>query len=304
MAEENFFLFSLKDILGERTPVIDVLDIGAMQEGEERYAALSRSGISRVTAVEPNPPQLAKLRAARPDIHRFIPHFLGDGRPATLHVTRYPGCISLYEPDPAVIDRFTSISTAESAGNFHVLHTERIETKRLDDIDPPVEADYIKIDIQGSELDVLRHATDLLSHVLVVECEVEFIPLYKNQPLLGDVQMFLRDRGFMMHKMIDVGSRCFRPLDAGGNRYAGMSQLLWADAVFVRDFTDLAAFADEDLLKLAVILHDIYASYDLVCQLLGEDDRRTGGNAVVRYTQRLMAFPEHRRWLLNFKEWI
>ena len=36
-------LFSLREILGERTPKIDILDIGAMLEGEERYAPLRRA---------------------------------------------------------------------------------------------------------------------------------------------------------------------------------------------------------------------------------------------------------------------
>jgi hypothetical protein len=54
-----------------------------------------------------------------------------------------------------------------------------------------------------------------------------------------------------------------------------MSQLLWADAIFVRDFTRLEAFGDDDLLKAAAVLDTVYCSYDLAGILLIEYDRRS-----------------------------
>jgi hypothetical protein len=54
-----------------------------------------------------------------------------------------------------------------------------------------------------------------------------------------------------------------------------MSQLLWADAIFVRDFTRLEAFGDDDLLKAAAVLDTVYCSYDLAGTLLIEYDRRS-----------------------------
>ena len=111
-----------------------------------------------------------------------------------------------------------------------------VDTTRLDDISPEVEADYVKIDVQGSELQILENATKTLEQVLIIEAEVEFLPIYKDQPLFGDLQIFMRSQGFVLHKLIDVASRCFMPQYFGGNRHAGMSQMLWADAVFVRDF--------------------------------------------------------------------
>ena len=86
---------------------------------------------------------------------------------------------------------------------------------------------------QGYELEIMRHGTATLANTLVIECETEFVPLYKDQPLFGDVQCFLRDQGFMLHKLIDVAGRPFRPFNPP-NPYQPMSQLLWADAIFVR----------------------------------------------------------------------
>ena len=53
-----------------------------------------------------------------------------------------------------------------------------------------------------------------------------------------------------------------------------MSQLLWADAIFVRNFSKLDQFSDGDLLKISLFLHEIYNSYDLCHYFLGEYDNR------------------------------
>src|SRR5262249_42118987 len=64
-------------------------------------------------------------------------------------------------------------------------------------------------------------------------------------------------------------------------------QLLWADAIFVRDFTRLDTYGDESLLKAAVILDLVYGSYDLVALLLNEYDRRMQTGLRQRYLEAL-----------------
>jgi FkbM family methyltransferase len=261
------------EFLGRKIPTIQILDVGAMSTGQERYHPLVASGLAQVTGFEPNPAEYARLQD-RKGPYRYLPYFLGAGQPATFHLTRYPGCSSLLTPDPKVIDMFMTIGCADPGGNFHVQKTETIETVRLDDIKPALTVDFIKVDAQGYELEIMRHGITTLSNTLVIECEVEFVPMYREQPLFGDVQCFLRDQGFMLHKLIDVAGRPFRPFNPP-NPFLPMSQLLWADAIFVRDFTRLEAFGDDDLLKAAAVVDVVYRSYDLAGVLLIEYDRRS-----------------------------
>ncbi len=276
---------SFSDILGRKLPTVEILDVGAMATGQERYHGLLATGLAQVTGFEPNPAEFARLKD-RPGLYRYLPYFLGSGGPATFHLTRYPGCSSLLMPDPKVIDMFMTIGCADAGGNFHVVKTEPVETKRLDDIKPEVKADLIKVDAQGYELEIMRHGTTTVSHALVIECEVEFVPLYKDQPLFGDVQCFLRDRGFALHKLIDCAGRPFRPFNTP-NPFLPMSQVLWADAIFVRDFTRLDAYSDDDLLKAAAILDVVYSSYDLVGILLAEYDKRAKSSVRQAYVSDL-----------------
>jgi FkbM family methyltransferase len=258
-------------------PTVEIIDIGAGIEGEDRYAPLMSQGMARVTGFEPDDARHAELIAGRPPDgpYRYLKEFVGAGGPATVHITRWPGCTSLYRPDPTVIDLFDMIG-ASAGGNFEVLRTATIETRRLDDIADCPAGDYLKLDVQGAELDVLRGAGKSLASAVVIELEAEFVPLYENQPLFGDIQVFLAARGFMLHKLIDISGRAFRPWRWPSNPFIPLSQLLSADAIFVRDFTRIELWSDAQLLKAAAVLHDVYGSYDLVNRLLREYGRRCG----------------------------
>lgn len=152
----------IADILGRPVPPIDILDIGAMlEEGGDHYDPLLTQGLARVTGFEPNPAEFARL-VNRPGPYRYLPVFLGDGGTAKFHLTRYPGCSSLLEPDPAVINLFETMGCEED-GNFRVVRTEQVQTSRLDDLPADIKTDYIKIDIQGAELMVLQNGPRLLA---------------------------------------------------------------------------------------------------------------------------------------------
>ncbi len=276
---------SIKKMLGIDFPRIEICDVGAMQEGEERYAALMTYDLARVTGFEPNPVELAKLNASGKSNTQYLPYFLGKGGPATFHITRYHGCCSLYEPNPAVINQFTAISSEEQIGNFWVKRTEPVETHRLDDVEGLPALDYIKLDIQGAELDVLQNGVNKLKSVSVIELEVEFVQLYKNQPLFGDVQVFLASQGFVLHKFLDIAGRCYRPWLIDNNPQSPLSQVLWADAIFVRNVFDLSVYSNDQLLKTAAILYHVYNSYDLAYILLAEYDRRTSANIANKFAQ-------------------
>jgi Methyltransferase FkbM domain len=92
-----------------------------------------------------------------------------------------------------------------------VLSSQEIDTRRLDDIGEITGADYLKVDVQGAELDVLKGATQTLQDVLLVQTEIEFVPIYRNQPLFAEVDQSLRSHGFMFHKFVTMEGRHLEP---------------------------------------------------------------------------------------------
>lgn len=289
--------------LGDRLDrPIRVLDIGAMEEGKPRYAALDAAGLVEIHLVEPNAAERAKLEAKGLPRRHIIPHALGDGGDHTLNITRYPGCTSLLEPDPGVIDRFVSIGATLPNGNFAVVDRQPVTTVRLDDLPDLPEFDLIKLDIQGAEAMVLAHGRSVLRPALFVESEVSFVRLYKDQPLFGHLQVQLDADGFDFHKLVDIAGRCFAPLHNPRNPFAAISQALWADAIFVASVFDLGAWQPERLLRAAVVADAVYESWDLCQNLLAEYDRRSGTALVDAYLARLSSRPDNQRLYMTLKE--
>lgn len=182
---------------------------------------------------------------------------------ANLFETAYPGCSSLFEPDPEVIDRFSQISTDY---NFKVTGVREVQTHTLDSLG--LRADLIKLDVQGSELDILRGGRETLHQAIAVQAEVEFLPLYQGQPTAGDVFKFMENHGFYLHQLRDCGGSPFKPFETSV-AYLPASQLLYADAVFLLDFNLLTA---EQRLKMISILWNVYKSYDLAVHLMAAVD--------------------------------
>jgi FkbM family methyltransferase len=258
---------------------VKIVDIGANPlDGAPPYATLLRSGDADIVGFEPNPDALATLNRMKGPTETYLPHAVGDGARHTLRFCQAPGMTSLLEPNPAVLGLFHGFPDWGK-----VMATEELDTVRLDDIPETAGVDMIKIDIQGGELMALSNAVSRLRTTLVIQTEVEFLPMYVGQPLFSEVEMFLRTQGFMLHRFYPAVSRVMRPLLVDNNIYAGLSQIVWADAIFVRDFTRLSALRDEQLLQIGAILHDCYGSTDLVLHLLAEHDKRTGGHLGAKY---------------------
>lgn len=72
--------------------------------------------------------------------------------------------------------------------------------------------DFIHMDVQGAELDVLEGAGDILQKLSLVWMEVGNIELYKGQPLKSDVEKFMQAASFI--KVKDTAKK-----DAGDQLY-------------------------------------------------------------------------------------
>jgi len=255
-----------------QAPTIRVVDVGANPiDGAPPYAGLLAGGQAEVVGFEPNPAALATLRKRAGPRETYLPHAVGDGATHTLHICAAPGMTSLFEPDPAVLGLFHGFPQWGQ-----VLAREAVVTVRLDDVPEARGVDLLKLDIQGAELMVLRHAQALLADAVVVQAEVEFLQLYRNQPLFAEVESFMRAHGFTFHRFFPSVSRCFAPMVVGGDIYAGLSQTVWADAIFVRGLLNPAVLSARARLAAACILHDCYGSIDAALRLLLAEDGALG----------------------------
>ena len=78
-----------------------------------------------------------------------------------------------------------------------VLATETIDDLFEDKKIPKV--DFLSIDTQGAELLILKGGAEMLARsTIAVYCEVNFVDLYRDAPLFGDLDSFMRENGFML----------------------------------------------------------------------------------------------------------
>lgn len=273
---------SLTGLLNFKTK-IDIVDIGANPiDGEAPYKGLLDKGLARVTGFEPNPEALARLNASKTKNETYLPDAVFDGSMQELKLCKTPGMTSLLEPNTELLSYFHGFPEWGT-----VIGRQMVQTVRLDDVRRIKNIDFLKIDIQGGELEVLRNGKNRLDDCVVIQTEVEFLPMYKEQPLFSEVEQFLRSRGFLFHRFFPLVSRAVQPLLVENDIYRGLSQEFWADAIFVKDFTKFNQLTALKLKKLALILHDVYGSYDIVLRALMSHDNISKSKLAERYIKKL-----------------
>jgi FkbM family methyltransferase len=120
----------------------------------------------------------------------------------------------------------------ESASSVLVEHFDteaKTEQRNLLTLDKLLEKndhnkpDFIKIDTQGYELEILKGGEEALTHAEFVLLEVSLLDIYVNSPLIIDVLNFMKERGFVLY---DICTLMKRPLD---------NALFQSDFLFVKE---------------------------------------------------------------------
>ena len=154
------------------------------------------------------------------------------------------GCSSAYPPVPELCRRYVA------CGQHRTMRTIHCPSTTLDDFIAKRnlgEVHAIKLDTQGSELDILRGSKRALKNCQFVIAEAEFNELYSGQNLFWDLDRFLRKQGFVLWRFNNlahystgqIGSDEHAMLvsAAPGSHqliYLPNGQLFWGDALYVR----------------------------------------------------------------------
>lgn len=221
---------------------------------------------------------------------------------ACLYVTNHLTCTSLYPPNTSYLKRFAIIPNW-----FRLDCSIEIETTTLDTYcqEEEIETlDFLQIDVQGADLHILEGASSLLERsVLGIQTEVEFSPLYINQPLFADIDTFLRKRDFTLFDIVsdDYMSRCHRASSPVRSTLRA-GQLLWADAYYLRDLIrddiNSPLKTPDNILKLACIA-DILQFPDYALELLeyltihyGDEPRYNFAECIITSLSQIPEFVE------------
>lgn len=185
---------------------ISVIDCGAKGGTEAEKWSFSGDRVI-IYGFDPDEDECTRLNSeaeARGLQHYYYPICLGqsDQQSRKFYMTKQAYSHSLYQPDEKQVSRWKQFQEGKlvcTRDNLGIDKVTEIQTTSLDtwaDTYNIAEIDFIKMDVQGAELEILKGAKKLLQTVLGMEVEVEFVPLYVDQPLFADVDIFLRKEGF------------------------------------------------------------------------------------------------------------
>jgi FkbM family methyltransferase len=197
---------------------------------------------------------------------QIYPHFIG--KPGTVNFHLYEagglrGLSSNYELNDEFVRTFGVFTGREP----RLERTVALKAVGLDDVmtqkhlAPP---DILKLDTQGSELEILQTANRTLAQTPLVEVEAEFFPVYKGQPFFADVDILLRSSGFEL-LYLDRHFRQRRKIYKGLSR----GQLISGDALYGKSPSQIRHWSPERIAKYIILLCH-YGHIDLAHQILSE----------------------------------
>lgn len=179
------------------------VDIGARGGFDEDMLPIGWA--SHMLGFEPEPEEALRLNETgdpRWKKTTILPFAVGGvGGASVLYVPESKEGASLLRHNAVMSERF-------GHENLHVTRAEiPVETITLDQLRDQSKlprVDYLKIDIEGAELDVLKSARTVLRDCVALKVECSFLEQRIGQPLIWEVAVFLLKQGFEILDLHDV----------------------------------------------------------------------------------------------------
>jgi len=217
-------------VTSRKWPIV-FADVGARGGIHERWKQISE--YMDIIGFEPDEEECRKLNDAGAINETYIPIALhSKSGKHNLYITKNSACSSLYPPNEEYLKSFSMRNI------FKIEEEKMINCDTLDGFakkNSNVEIDILKLDTQGNEFDILIGGLHTLSHVIMLDIEVEFTEMYKHQPLFSDIDNLLRENGFLFFDFLGKLGRAKR----GTINFNGRSQILWAHALYIKNYANL-----------------------------------------------------------------
>jgi len=220
---------SLKNQLLQKP--ITLVDVGFKGGVQEKWLPLKKN--LNVIGFEPNKEEYDRLK--KDDSHEIIFNtaLWNEKRSIDFYVTRAERLCSCLEPNRKVLDEFPE------SERFDVLKKKVLPADIFDNVlkkstleGEMINPDFVKLDTQGTELFILQGMQQTLTRAIFgVEVEVEFIEMYRDQPLFHEVDDFMRKRGFHLFDLKKFYWRRKCGMGFDGNK---RGQVVHGDALYFR----------------------------------------------------------------------
>lgn len=118
-------------------------------------------------------------------------------------------------------------SSVLELGNHKVVHPEvtyvnkiKVKTKRIDSLSIPAELDFLNVDVQGYELQVLKGMGEVINQFRSAYLEINSKETYIGCALLPQIDAFMQSKGFRRAEIFNPGNF--------------LERLGWSDAFYIK----------------------------------------------------------------------
>lgn len=202
------------------------IDIGASGGVQPKW--LNQTKKFKSILFEPNKKAYDKLVQNKKKHEIIIQAALSDSKNnLNINICKDPQSSSFYEPNYQFLEKFNNFQ------RFEIVSKENIETQTLDyslNEQKISDVDFIKIDTQGYELNILKGSEKILQEVIGIETECELTQMYLNQPLFSKILDFLLYKNF---SLFDI-KKYFWKRDGNNINNSNKGQLIFIDALFLK----------------------------------------------------------------------
>lgn len=276
-------------------------DVGARYGLDPRWAAFGSS--LKAYCFEPDAAECERLNAAAQSGVTYIPAALSArAGKATLYRTKFNASDGLYRTNMEFFGRLLNAANAEVVGSDEIDVTTLVEAQGAHSIQ---NHDFLKLDVEGAEMDVLRGAH--LGGTMGIYTEFRFHRQINGSPPFSELDQFLTARGFMLYGLW-VGRQSRKALPYAGPRlhatdgrrfYASTygGQVMDGDALYMRDPVKLKMTRNQ-ILRAACVF-EIYELNDCAAELLCEKAKELDDVDVMRCLD-LLAGGSFKTYLENY----
>ena len=234
------------------------VDIGARGNIVSPWLELER--VSKIIGFEPDSIEAKRLNEKYINRLYYSTALWSSQRKGKVYINEWEPTSSMYRPNDEFINK------------FHVQHWEGrrlkkeidVECNTLDNVlmQDELIPDFIKIDTQGAELEILKGAERILTNYCpIVTCETWCAEVYKNAPMMHEVIQYMNNHGYQVFDMELAAA-----WKHGNKEVSSKRKSIGYEILFVK-VKDINVVHNQQIIKLLLLL-ELYGYRDYAIFLM------------------------------------